>query len=195
MLDTHGRKYIAPLIKKSAFFFVKLKLTANTITKGAFIIGIFSGICVYFEKELLAVIFLWLSGFLDAVDGEIARYKKNPTAWGTLMDITFDRVVELSVIIGLGLRFPGSRIYLLFLNSAIIISMTVFLTVGALSEKKGKKSFYYQAGIMERTEGFILFTFMILFTEKLNFITIIYAILVLITAIQRFWEGKKILDN
>lgn len=195
MLDTHGRKYINPVIQKVADLFIKLKLTANTITKIAFIIGIFSGVFIYFEKENLAIVVLWLSGLLDAVDGEVARREKNTTAWGTLMDITFDRVVELSVIIGLGLRFPDSRIHLLFLTSAIIISMTIFLTVGALSEKKGAKSFYYQAGIMERTEGFILFTLMAIFNQWLSSLTILYAILVLITAMQRIFEAKRILDK
>ncbi|WP_077369335.1 CDP-alcohol phosphatidyltransferase family protein [Anaerosalibacter sp. Marseille-P3206] len=195
MLDTHGRKYVAPLIKSVANVFIRLHFTANTITKIAFLVGIFSGILAYFEKEILAVIILWISGLLDAVDGEVARSQKDTTAWGTLMDITFDRIVELSIIIGLGLRFPNSRMELLFLSSAIIISMTVFLTVGALSEKKGMKSFYYQAGVMERTEGFILFSLMILFNKYLSIITIIYAVLVLFTAFQRLCEAKKILDN
>lgn len=195
MLDTYGRKYVDPLIEKVAVFFIKLKFTANTITKIAFFTGIFSGVLAYFQKELLAVAVLWLSGLLDAVDGQVARCQKNTTAWGTLMDITFDRIVELSVIIGLGLRFPDSRIYLLFLSSTIIISMTIFLTVGALSEKKGMKSFYYQAGVMERTEGFILFSFMIVFNQWLNIITFIYAALVLFTAVQRLCEAKELLDK
>lgn len=195
MLDTYGRKYVDPLIKRVAAFFIKLKFTANTITKIAFFTGIFSGVLAYFQKELLAVAVLWLSGLLDAVDGQVARCQKNTTAWGTLMDITFDRIVELSVIIGLGLRFSDSRIYLLFLSSTIIISMTIFLTVGALSEKKGMKSFYYQAGVMERTEGFILFSFMIVFNQWLNIITLIYAALVLFTAVQRLCEAKELLDK
>lgn len=195
MLDTHGRKYVTPLIKGVANIFIRLHFTANTITKIAFLVGIFSGILAYFEKEILAVIILWISGLLDAVDGEVARSQKDTTAWGTLMDITFDRIVELSIIIGLGLRFPNSRMELLFLSSAIIISMTVFLTVGALSEKKGMKSFYYQAGVMERTEGFISFSLMILFNKHLSIITLIYTVLVLFTAFQRLCEAKKILDN
>ncbi|WP_416198976.1 MAG: CDP-alcohol phosphatidyltransferase family protein [Sporanaerobacter sp.] len=195
MLDTHGRKYVDPLIKGVANIFIRLHFTANTITKIAFLVGIFSGILAYFEKEIFAVIVLWISGLLDAVDGEVARYQKTTTAWGTLMDITFDRIVELSVIIALGLRFPDSRMELLFLSSTIIISMTVFLTVGALSEKKGMKSFYYQAGVMERTEGFILFSLMILFNKYLSIITFIYASLVLFTAFQRLFEAKKLLDK
>ena len=73
--------------------------------------------------------------------------------------------------------------------------MTIFLTVGAMSEKKGIKSFYYQAGLMERTEGFIMFTLMIILEKYINIITLIYAILISFTACQRFIEAKNIFKN
>ena len=72
--------------------------------------------------------------------------------------------------------------------------MTIFLTVGALSEKKGVKSFYYQAGVAERSEGFIFFSLMILIPSYLGIITNIFSILIIITAIQRFLEAKRLLD-
>ena len=74
------------------------------------------------------------------------------------------------------------------------MSMTIFLTVGALSEKKGVKSFYYQAGVAERSEGFIFFSLMILIPSYLGIITNIFSILIIITAIQRFFEAKRLLD-
>ena len=74
------------------------------------------------------------------------------------------------------------------------MSMTIFLTVGALSEKKGVKSFYYQAGVAERSEGFIFFSLMILFPGYLRIITNIFSILIIVTAIQRFLEAKRLLD-
>ena len=74
------------------------------------------------------------------------------------------------------------------------MSMTIFLTVGALSEKKGVKSFYYQAGVVERSEGFIFFSLMILIPSYLGIITNIFSILIIITAIQRFLEAKRLLD-
>ena len=74
------------------------------------------------------------------------------------------------------------------------MSMTIFLTVGALSEKKGVKSFYYQAGVAERSEGFIFFSLMILFPGYLRIITNIFSILITVTAIQRFLEAKRLLD-
>ena len=193
MLDTHGRKYISPLFKGAANIFLNLNMTPNNITIIGFIIGLLPFVFIYAGKPLIAVTLLWVSGFLDAVDGEMARVSNNSTPWGTLMDITFDRLVELGVILAMALKEPQSRMHLLFLTAAIIISMTIFLTVGALSQNKGGKSFYYQAGVAERTEGFIFFTLMILIPTHLQLITGIFSMLIAITALQRLIEARRIL--
>jgi archaetidylinositol phosphate synthase len=193
MLDTHGRKYISPLFKAMANFFLRLKMTPNNITVIGFLIGLLPFVFIYFDKYLIAVLFLWISGFFDAVDGEMARISDNSTPFGTLMDVTFDRIVELGVILAIALKHPQFRLELLFLTAAIILSMTIFLTVGALSENKGSKSFYYQAGVAERTEGFLLFTLMILIPKHIALISNIFSILIAITAIQRMIEAKKLL--
>lgn len=192
MLDTHARKHVQPAVEKTADALLKLGFTANGVTKIAFVIGISSGLLIYLDKPILAVIALWLSGYLDVVDGTMAR-KTKPSPWGTLLDISFDRLVEVGVILGLAFRFPDSMWALLLLCASIVIAMTVFLTVGALSDKKGMKSFYYQAGLAERTEGFILFTLMILFSTYLTAITLIFFAIQIFTISQRLAEAKRIL--
>ncbi|WCK52946.1 CDP-alcohol phosphatidyltransferase family protein [Aneurinibacillus sp. Ricciae_BoGa-3] len=195
MLDTHARHLVQPVIGGTAKFLIKLGLSANQVTWIAFLLGVSTGFLLYMNHPYLAVIALWISGYLDAVDGSIARLKQKSTPWGTLLDITFDRIVELSVLIGLGAKFPEAQFMLLLLTASIVFSMTVFLTVGALTEKKGMKSFYYQAGLAERTEGFILFTFMILLPHWLLWITGIFLVVELFTALQRLMEARRILKK
>ena len=192
MLDTHARKHVQPTVEKTADFLLKIGLTADGVTKIAFAIGVSSGFFIYMDQPLIAVFVLWLSGYLDVVDGTMAR-KTKPSSWGTLLDISFDRLVEISVIVGLAFRFPDSMWALFLLSVSIIVGMTVFLTVGALSDKEGMKSFYYQAGLAERTEGFILFTLMIVFSTYLTAITLIFIAVQIITVIQRMAEAKRIL--
>jgi archaetidylinositol phosphate synthase len=71
--------------------------------------------------------------------------------------------------------------------------MTVFLTVGALSEKHSEKSFYYQPGLAERTEGFIFFSLMMIMQKHISIIAILFALTIFYTAAQRVIEAKKIL--
>ncbi|WP_227850245.1 MULTISPECIES: CDP-alcohol phosphatidyltransferase family protein [unclassified Clostridioides] len=193
MLDTHARKYVEPFISKGAEFFLKLKLTPNNVTIIALIVGISTSLFIYLDMKVLAIITLWVSGYLDAVDGDMARSSNKTSLFGTLMDITFDRIVEISMILVFGLKMIDVRLNLMILLSSILISMTIFLTVGALTDKKGMKSFYYQAGVAERSEGFILFTLMILFQSYIGMIANLFSIVVLFTAVQRLLEAKKIL--
>ena len=194
MLDTHARKYVNPIIELGAEFLLKLKLTPNNVTILALLLGVSTSIFLYFDMQIIAVTLLWVSGFLDAVDGAMARRSNSSSSFGTLLDIVSDRIVEVSIVLVLGLKFVDVRYNLIVLTVCILMSMTIFLTVGALSEKKGVKSFYYQAGVAERSEGFIFFSFMILIPSYLGIITNIFSILIIITAIQRFLEAKRLLD-
>ncbi len=196
LLDTHARKYVDPAIKFAASGFISAGFSPNSVTVLAFLVGISSSILVFFDIPLIACLMLWISGYLDAVDGSMARMLKKSTPMGALLDITFDRFVEIGIIMSLGIKFPEMRLMLLFLSCSIIFSMCVFLTVGALSAqlKDSKKSFYYQAGLAERTEGFILFSAMILFPEKIALIAALFGSLVVITGFQRLKEATRILN-
>ena len=194
MLDTHAIKYVNPIIELGAEFLLKLKLTPNNVTILALLLGVSTSIFLYFDMQIIAVTLLWVSGYLDAVDGAMARRSNSSSSFGTLLDIVSDRIVEVSIVLVLGLKFVDVRYNLIVLTVCILMSMTIFLTVGALSEKKGVKSFYYQAGVAERSEGFIFFSLMILIPSYLGIITNIFSILIIITAIQRFLEAKRLLD-
>lgn len=192
MLDTHCRRYVQPIIGIGANFFLKLGFTANGVTILAMLIGVSSGIFIYLDYNYIGVLVLWLSGYLDAVDGTIARETNSSSAFGTIMDITFDRMVEASVIIGVASRYRELSYSAMLLSISIIITMTIFLTTGSLTDKKSEKSFYYQAGLAERTEGFIMFSLIILLKDKAEIMIYALTIMIIITIFQRFLEARKI---
>ena len=193
MLDTRGRKYFDRIFDKIGRSFLKIGFIPTHITIIAAMVGIVGAVSFSLGKFILSIILLWISGFLDAVDGSIARKTKTTSLFGTLMDITFDRIVETSIILSLAMRYSNARINFIVLLICIIISMTIFLTVGALVEKKGMKSFYYQAGVAERSEGFLMFSLMILVPNYIVIFTNLFSAIIFITIIQRIIEAKKIL--
>lgn len=195
MIDTHGRKYVQPLFDKLADGLIKLKLTPIHVTIIAFAIGIVSNIVLYFGYYIVAVTLLWLSGLFDVLDGTVARKTGHSSDLGAFLDITFDRIIEIGIIIALALSQPELSTMLVVLASSIVITMTIFLTVGNFAENKGKKSFYYQAGVAERTEGFIFFSLMILVSQYRIVIGYVFAATILFTAGQRFVEGIKLLKE
>jgi CDP-diacylglycerol--glycerol-3-phosphate 3-phosphatidyltransferase len=195
MLDTHARKVFDNIFLVLAKMFLRIKLRPNHITGAALILGIGSGVALYFDYVVIAVVLLWVSGLLDAVDGSMARLSGQAGLGGAMFDIVSDRIVELAIFWALALHHPDSLIAMLALLSTILISMTVILTTGMLAQKAAKKSFYYQAGLMERTEGFIASTAMMVFQTHLTLLTWIYAALIGVTIVQRLWESAKLLHD
>ncbi len=195
MLDTNARKYVQPAIQKVADVCIKLKISANQVTVFAFGLGMSAGLLIYLGHPLIGVSLLWISGLLDAVDGSIARATKSSGAWGALMDLIFDRFVEMGLIVALALNHPEAQMIFIFLLCAILFSMCVFLSVGALSANNSNKAFKYQAGVMERTEGFVCFTLMALFQGYISYIAIGTAVLIFFTALQRMNEARKLFEK
>lgn len=190
MLDSKARKSIQPIFEFTAQFFIDRNISANEVTLIAFVIGLVPAFLIYFDvSSVVAVAILWFSGFLDAVDGTVARKTKTSSPFGTIMDITFDRVVEISLLCALALKYSNNVFIFVVLACSIIVSMTIFLTVGAASDKVSEKTFYYQAGLAERTEGFIMFSIMALVPQYVDGIALIFAGMILFTAMQRFFEA------
>ena len=195
MLDTHARRYVQPAFDAGAALAERAGITPVQLTLVAFVVGLAAGISVALGHTPAAIALLWLSGYLDAVDGTLARRAGRTSAWGTVLDITCDRIVEFAVLAGLALRFPDSRMAIIALLGAIIFSNVVFLLVGALSEKRGEKAFYYQAGLLERTEGFILLSLMIALTSFLLPLTYLFIVLETFTGLQRLREAHVVLGR
>lgn len=195
MLDTKARFLVQPMIQKCANGFIGCGVTANQVTVGAFCLGMMVAPLCYYDYPWLALGLLWISGLLDAVDGSIARSTQTSSPWGTLLDLIFDRFVEMGIIVALGIKYPDIRLGMMFLLCSILFTMCVFLTVGALSDKVGGKSFRYQSGVMERTEGFLCFSSMILFPQYLDVLVPLTTVLIAFTALQRMVEAKRLFEE
>lgn len=197
MLDTRARRLLDPWFQALATGCLRRGLAPTQVTLLALLAGLGAAALVALHRPWPAVALLWLSGLLDALDGEMARRSGRVSAWGTLLDITGDRVVEGAVLLGLALRAPAARhLPLLVLAVTFILSLTVFLTTGALAQgQPGRKSFYYQAGLMERSEGFLAFTALILLPAHMAPLAYLAAGLVLVTVAQRLAEARQLLNR
>lgn len=191
MIDTYGRRYFDTFFKHLASKFYSHGFKPLQVTFLALIFGLVGAFCFYVGYEKSSLFLLLLSGLCDVLDGELARLGDLQSPKGALLDIFFDRVVEIAYIFAF--YKTASTFSLLCLSCSIILSMTIFLTVGAVSKTKSKKSFFYQAGLMERSEGFIFFALMIIFSMYATIIAYAFAFLVFITAMQRLKEAWGIL--
>lgn len=191
MLDYRARNLIQPLLDRIARVCLDLGVSANALTVGGMILGVAAASLVAAGWPWLGIAVLWLSGLIDAADGTLARMTRS-SPLGAILDIAFDRVVEISMILALVYRFPGARLELVAL--AGVIAMSLFLSIGAAVANLSVKSFHYTPGLGKRTEAFICLSVMTLDAERLIFWTWVFIGVIVITMAQRLLHARAMLN-
>lgn len=193
MIDSYFRSHyqtiaINPILNRV----IALNISPQTITTLALLLGVSIPFSLFFGYSLPALILLIASGYLDTLDGSLARALGNLSPQGAVLDIVFDRIVEFSIILGLFLVDPLSRgLICLMMLGSILICVSSFLVVGIFLENDSTKSFHYSPGIMERTEAFIFFALMIVFPTLFSLLACLFTLLVTITALIRIWQFRQ----
>jgi len=105
MLNKIKEKLVEPL-NHSARFLHKLGFTPTSTTFFGLVSAIVSGVSYYGARHFSVMIyialgFLILSGFLDAVDGAIARLYGHVTRFGGVLDSVSDRIEEIAIFVGI----------------------------------------------------------------------------------------------
>lgn len=193
MLDSNARRFVQPALDAIAKACARAGIGANALTTAGMLVGVGSAALVVLGHPVAGFLALWLSGLIDAADGTLARLTTS-TPMGAILDITFDRVVELSVVAALAWRFPEARFELVVLAGVIAIAMSLFLSIGAAVQNRSVKSFHYAPGLGERTEAFICLSLMILDAERLVLWTWVFVGVIVFTMAQRLRHALKILS-
>ena len=182
MQGTYQKICIDPLMRLSIF----RKIHPTALTAMACLTGLCILPSLAFKLPILALFFLFCSGFLDTLDGSVARLENKTSNLGTVLDIVSDRIVECAVIIGLFLVEPTVRaLPTLILLGSVLICVTSFLVVGIFTQNTSEKGFHYSPGLIERAEAFLFFALMILFPPFFIFLAYFFSFLVLLTALLR----------
>ena len=193
MLDTNARRFVQPLLDAVARACASAGISANALTTAGMLVGVAAAGLVALGHPIAGFLVLWLSGLLDAADGTLARLTTS-TPMGAILDITFDRVVELSMVTALAWRFPDARFELVILAGIIAIAMSLFLSIGAAVQNASVKSFHYAPGLGERTEAFICLSLMIVDAERLVLWTWVFVAVIVFTMAQRLRHAREMLS-
>ena len=192
MLDTNARRFVQPLLDAVAKACARAGIGADALTITGMLVGVGAAALVALGHPVWGFLVLWLSGLIDAADGTLARLTTS-SPMGAILDITFDRVVELSVITAIAWRFPDARLELVVLAGVIAVAMSLFLSVGAAVQNRSVKSFHYAPGLGERTEAFICLSLMILDSERLVLRIWVFVAVIVFTMAQRLRHAREML--
>lgn len=192
MIDSYFRspyqkRVIHPILKWN--FLSSISPTLLTL------LGLASGLLIPFflawHLSFFAFAALILSGFLDTLDGSVARRQNLTSNRGAVFDILSDRAVEWGVILGFYFYDPTRSLLCMLMMGSVLLCITSFLVVGVFQENASEKSFHYSPGLIERAEAFIFFALMILMPQYFTILAILFAVLVFFTAIQRTYQFKN----
>lgn len=189
MLPYLFKKY--PWIRKKLLRPFIIKANPNFITLLALFVAIIAGISFYYDFILLAGFLVLINGFLDVLDGEIAKYYKKETKLGDFLDHTLDRIADISIFLGLTFH-PSIPLWLGF---STIIAVLLVSYLGTQAHALCRKRVY--GGLLGRADRILLiFIFSIayiFFNKSLYYGIWLIFILSLVTIAQRFWHSYKIL--
>ncbi len=170
--------------------FSEFGLTPNQWTLLSLVFAVITAWFLSVSLFPLAALFLFFAGFLDFVDGSVARYTGMISRRGAYVDTIMDRYVEGVIAFGLifsklpGFYLPANAwVFLYFFGS--------IMTTYAKAAAKEKDLFIEEmsGGILERAERLsLLFIGVLLagiYPIFLTYILVILAILSNITALQR----------
>ena len=119
-------------------FFLKLDLSPNQITFIAGLTGLFGCVCLANGFFLMAAILINMSSILDLVDGDVAREKGLQSKFGHWLDIFFDKIIDLGLVLALltyafKLNIANqANIFLIFLIFGFVFLNQIILVVNAL---------------------------------------------------------------
>lgn len=178
------RSRIESLLEDIARRILVTGITPNELTTMSLIIAI-SGyilITIYKLSFILSATILF-SGLLDAVDGALARVMNKTTRKGAFLDSFFDRLCEMFFTLSLIELGFDSRIVLLYLALAMLVSYA-----RARGESLGVE--LSGVGLMERAERLIALL-LVSFIVGYDFIVAFYFFVALtaltaFTVLQRF---------
>lgn len=201
MLKTKFKDYTDKISRKIGYIFSRITLPPNAWTFLSVILAIVGFIeLAYYKDMLMGFIFFFLSGFLDAVDGAVARATSTVTKMGGYLDGIIDRIVEGFLLFGLLIfNIPGFLFYDYWIPSYLWITLLLFfgsvLTSYARAYASQKQVIVsvrvldWMPGILERTERlFLIGIGMLLYYIEPVYTTYVIAIasiLSIITFIQR----------
>lgn len=159
----------------------KININPNIVTVISPFIAVLSAYAFGEHMLILGAAFILLSGFLDVVDGAVARFHNRTSKFGAFLDSTMDRIAD--GIIYIGIIFGGYCdwfVGILAIHSALTISY-----VKARAESQGVQC---NVGIAERAVRMIIlmvgavvgyltapayFTYIIIFLVIISYFTVI----------------------
>jgi CDP-diacylglycerol--glycerol-3-phosphate 3-phosphatidyltransferase len=142
------------LLRKVVSALAATGITPNTLTFIALVVNGWAAVLFAMGRFRAAAAVLFLAGFLDMADGQVARHAGRVTAFGAFLDSTLDRYSDLGLYMGLVVYYTliGRTSYMILAAVAMASSFMV-----SYSRARAESLIpTCKVGFMERPERLVL---------------------------------------
>jgi phosphatidylglycerophosphate synthase len=199
MLDPVLRRLIDPPLARVGAWLAGQGVSANGASLAGLAVGLLAVPALAHGRYDLALLAIVLNRLIDGVDGAIARQGK-PTPFGGYLDIMCDMAFYAAVPLGFALASPANALWAAILLASFVCTGASFLGRAVLAAgrgepddgKRGQKSFFHAAGLVEGTETIAAFILFCLFPGAFPGLAGAFALLCVWTAAARVVEAYRL---
>jgi CDP-diacylglycerol--glycerol-3-phosphate 3-phosphatidyltransferase len=185
MISEIGRRFFAEPVRRIAIWLYSMGATPNIVTLIGFALTVVSAIILGSGYFVAGALVLWLAAMFDMLDGAVARYAGQMSAFGAFLDSTLDRYSESVTLLALAFHYSsvtGSRTELM-LTFVILVGSLMVSYARARAEALQIEC---KDGILQRPERIVLLVAGLLFGWMLPVLWVL-AVFTNFTAIQRIY--------
>jgi CDP-diacylglycerol--glycerol-3-phosphate 3-phosphatidyltransferase len=166
----------------------KSRITPNALTFINMALNIVAAYVIATGHFLLGGVLVLVSGLFDLLDGALARFTKQTTKFGAILDSTVDRISEAAILCGLLIWYlaRGGRLEIVLIFAVLIGSFLVSY-IRARAEGLGWQC---QVGLFTRAERVIVLAIGLLINQIFIALCVV-VVFVFITVVQRLVYLRK----
>jgi CDP-diacylglycerol--glycerol-3-phosphate 3-phosphatidyltransferase len=175
----------------------KIGITPNALTFINLALNIVAAYFIATGHFVIGGVLVLVAGLFDLLDGALARFTKQTTKFGAILDSTVDRISEAAILCGLLIWYmPKGASREIVLIFAVLIGSFLVSYIRARAEGLGLQC---QVGLFTRAERVIVLAIGLLinqiFIHSIFIALCILVVFVFITVVQRLvylWKQGKI---
>jgi phosphatidylglycerophosphate synthase len=203
MLDPVLRRLVDPTLDRVGGWLAARGASANAMTLGGLGVGLLSVPLLAYGAYAVALLAIAINRVIDGLDGPVARHSRTRQPLGGYLDIVCDMAFYAAVPVGFALADPGNAVWAALLLASFICTASSFLARALLAEqrgeaddgRRGRKSFFYSAGIIEGSETILAFLLFCLFPREFPWLAAIMTALCFWTAVARVLDAFRAGDE
>jgi CDP-diacylglycerol--glycerol-3-phosphate 3-phosphatidyltransferase len=193
-LPKHIQEQAVKLMRPIFAPFIKYRVSPNVVTTFGFLVTCGAGLAFFLGHTRVGGALVLLGGFVDIIDGEVARETGQASVFGSFYDSTLDRMSEVVVFLGIFSLYSGGHpdFGYPWMVYTVALAMSGSLMVSYTRAKSDALGIDCNVGVMQRLERVVLIGGAALFFGGAFEGAVLTGVLIIMAALTNFTAFQRI---